>query len=438
MPGDHPFDGDLRSDEEPPDFAGVRDRVVGELVVFVRALRDAGVAVPANAALVGARALVEVGFSDETRARAALRAVFVSRAADWPAFERGFDAFWRRLGSDPTGESLTKPGEGLVLPGQPAESESAEPHPSDVDDTDLEAGEDDPIERPAPVSDDDTDAETATTAEEGSRAIFSPQGRGDPVSPDDVPGVVDEHVDLAMNEVADVLASLRGRRWEQTGRDRPNVRRALRASLETGGTVLSVPRRDRARDAVSALFLVDVSQSVLDTVDRGFLVAVLRDAVTRFRSTEVVLFDTDVQRVTEAMDAESADVALAALADAETEWGGGTQIGGALSAVREQYPRAVDRNTVVFVVSDGLETGDVDELERGMAWLSRRAATLLWLNPLAGSPAYEPTAQGMAAAKPYVDGLFAFSGPADLHEVARQLRRQGPGGRIGYEYAPDI
>jgi hypothetical protein len=42
----------------------------------------------------------------------------------------------------------------------------------------------------------------------------------------------------------------------------------------------------------------------------------------------------------------------------------------------------------------------------------------------------------MAAALPFVDGLFAFAEPADLAELARQLRRHGTTGRLGYEYDP--
>jgi hypothetical protein len=40
----------------------------------------------------------------------------------------------------------------------------------------------------------------------------------------------------------------------------------------------------------------------------------------------------------------------------------------------------------------------------------------------------------MAAALPYVDALFAFAGPADVREVARQLERHGPGGPVGFEH----
>ncbi len=40
----------------------------------------------------------------------------------------------------------------------------------------------------------------------------------------------------------------------------------------------------------------------------------------------------------------------------------------------------------------------------------------------------------VAAALPYLDGLFAFAGPSDVAELSRQLKRSGPGGRIGYDF----
>jgi hypothetical protein len=214
------------------------------------------------------------------------------------------------------------------------------------------------------------------------------------------------------------------------------MRRALRESFGTGGTVLSVPRRSRAVSDVRALLLVDVSQSVLDVVDRSFLLGFLRAATTAWRDARTFIFDESVREVTDAMAAPTPEQAVRALNTAEAEWGGGTRIGEALTAVRQRHPEAVDRRTVVFVLSDGLEVGEVTELEAGMAWLARQAAATLWLNPLAGSAAYEPTCRGMAAALPYVDGLFAFAGPADIDELSRQLRLHGDSGALGYEYDP--
>jgi len=54
-----------------------------------------------------------------------------------------------------------------------------------------------------------------------------------------------------------------------------------------------------------------------------------------------------------------------------------------------------------------------------MVELQRRAGRVIWLNPLLGSPGYEPICQGMRAALPYVD-IFAS---AHNLESLRQLER---------------
>jgi hypothetical protein len=203
--------------------------------------------------------------------------------------------------------------------------------------------------------------------------------------------------------------------------------------MSTGGVTMRLPTRERAETAFRTCVLVDVSRSVLDAVDRRFLLSVLDALVTDGRSTRVFFFDTDVRDVTAAFESGRGDPA-AALESAEVAWGGGTRIGSSLAAVRERWPDTVDRRTVTLVVSDGLEVGELEELESAAAWLSRRSRAVLWLNPLATSAAWEPTCRGMVAVAPYVDGVFAFGGDDDLDDAARQIAKRGTRGPVGYEY----
>ncbi|EMA47341.1 VWA domain-containing protein [Halococcus saccharolyticus] len=419
-----------------PDFVAARDHVRDELVRFVRALRRAGADVPANAATTAARALVVVGFDDRDRVRTALQACLVTDRADRTTFDDLFDEFWRRLtaGLDsggPAERADDGPDGGFApLDASPA-SENAE-------ETEVSAEENDETE--------DTGSgrerwdhgavvgrgENAADNEEATTASYSPSGRRTSVS---VPGIANAKLDETFRELTGALAELAGRRWGR-GDDTPDVRRALRASVGTGGTVVDVPERERRRTAVQACLLVDVSRSVLDVLDRSFLIGFLRRATAEWRDVRVFFFDEDLREVTESFDARSSQAALDALDRGEAEWGGGTKIGESLAQLRTSSPEAVSRESAVFVLSDGLEMDDVDTLEREAAQLSRRAGAVFWLNPLAASREYEPTARGMAAALPYVDGLFAFAGPDDLAEIARQLDRRGQHGRIGYEYDP--
>ncbi|MDS0296262.1 VWA domain-containing protein [Halogeometricum luteum] len=414
----------------------VADHLRVELVRFVRALRRAGASVPANAATTAGRSLTVVGLGDRDRVRSALRAGLLADRADFEAFDRLFEEFWRRLAAGPDdGASPLDDVDGALAPFADSADEAGES--DDAADGDDGGGADDSARSltesfAAAVTDESSDDGDGDENEEAA-ARYSPAGAAEAVAGGFPLGSTD--LDDAFADLTRALADVQGRRFGP-GDDHPNVRRALRTSVAAGGAVLSMPRRERRRTAVRALLLVDVSRSVLDAVDRGFLVEFLRRARAAWGDNRVFFFDEDLREVTDAVDAPTAAEATDALDAAEARWGGGTRIGDSLSRLRETAPEAVDRNTVVFVVSDGLEMGDVAGLERELSWLRRRADRLLWLNPLATAAAYEPTARGMAAALPFVDGLFAFAGPDDVREMARQLRRQGAGGRVGYEFDP--
>jgi hypothetical protein len=56
-----------------------------------------------------------------------------------------------------------------------------------------------------------------------------------------------------------------------------------------------------------------------------------------------------------------------------------------------------------------------------MARLRRSAFRLVWLNPLAAHPAYEPLTQGMRAALPHTDSLLAGNSLRSLRQLADVL-----------------
>jgi uncharacterized protein with von Willebrand factor type A (vWA) domain len=421
---------------ETPDFVAARDHVIGQIVGFVRQLRAAGVSVPANAALSAAAALSEIGLDDRTRVRAAMHASLVTDPRDRETFDELFPGFWYRLRTgleataahDEAGDRAGDAGEGGPTVDVEGSLADASADVSAEGGGEHEDGEGE-VQSRRIAETDAPDEETAVT--DRRPGTYSVAGEGSRVRDGSIGTGVDRST---IRRFARALATLPGRRWtrSQSG-PAVDVRRALRESVDTGGVALSLPRRERTLAAFRTCVIVDVSRSVLDAVDRGLLLAFLDALVADGRSVRVFFFDTDIEEVTGVFRDRRGDPA-AALERAEVAWGGGTKIGESLSTLRERWPHAVSRRTVTLVVSDGLEVGDVDELETGMAWLAGRSSAVVWLNPLATSTKYEPTCRGMAAALPYVDGLFAFGSVADLDEVARQLERRGTGGPIGYEY----
>ena len=76
---------------------------------------------------------------------------------------------------------------------------------------------------------------------------------------------------------------------------------------------------------------------------------------------------------------------------------------------------------MVLLISDGWDRGDVDLLQVEMARLQRSCHRLIWLNPLLGSPQYEPLTRGIQAALPYIDDFLPVHNLASLEDLARRL-----------------
>ena len=75
-----------------------------------------------------------------------------------------------------------------------------------------------------------------------------------------------------------------------------------------------------------------------------------------------------------------------------------------------------------MIVSDGLDVGEPDVLRDAMRELQRRAAGVVWLNPLIDTEGYEPTAAGMSAARPYIATFASVADQAGLVRLARLMR----------------
>jgi uncharacterized protein len=189
-----------------------------------------------------------------------------------------------------------------------------------------------------------------------------------------------------------------GRRYDQ--------RRTLRASLRTQGEPFRRAWRDRRRRARPLVLILDVSGS-MSAYSRALMQFGFA-AMRAGRRVEVFCFGTRLTRVTRALARSEPDDALREVAAAVVDWNGGTRIGASLKELLDRWSQHVAmRGAVVVLCSDGLERGDPALLAAQVARLSRLAHRLIWVNPLKGSPRYEPLARGMAAALPYVDVFLA-------------------------------
>jgi len=134
------------------------------------------------------------------------------------------------------------------------------------------------------------------------------------------------------------------------------------------------------------------------------LVLFARAALQADARWEAFCFGTRLTRMTKVLSAADAKEALRRAAAEVVDWNGGTRIGASLKELLDRWSQHVAmRGAVVVLCSDGLERGDPELLSQQMARLGRLAHKVVWVNPLKGSPVYEPLARGMAAALPHVD-----------------------------------
>jgi uncharacterized protein with von Willebrand factor type A (vWA) domain len=133
---------------------------------------------------------------------------------------------------------------------------------------------------------------------------------------------------------------------------------------------------------------------------------------------EAFAFGTRLTRLTRELAGRDPDRALARATAAADDWSGGTRIGAALATLNREHGRRIGRGAVVVVLSDGWDRGEPEELSAEMARLRRCAHRVIWLNPLAADPRYEPLTRGMRAALPHVDRLLPGNSIRSLEQLA--------------------
>jgi uncharacterized protein len=360
------------------------------LSALTAALRALGTRVGVGELLAAHRALAVVDCASREETRLALRTVLCSQKIDLERFDEAFVRIFgdgRRLGSD---HSLDELGavERAALPQFGLPDGSAAPAEHDADpvaaawsDVELVLHKD--FARY-------TEAEMATARELIAR--------------------------LAQRHPTRL--SRRTRPSRRRGHT-PDLRQTVRASLRTAGEPFHRRWRAPSERPRQVVLICDVSGSMAPYA--RMLLQYMHASVAARRRVEAFAFGTRLTRITQELTGRDHDRALDRAAAAVTDFSGGTRIGAALAELNRVHGRRLGRGAVVVMLSDGWDRGDPAELDVEMARLRRAAHRLVWLNPLAAHPDYEPLTRGMRAAVPHTDRLLAGNSLASLEQLAEIL-----------------
>jgi uncharacterized protein len=366
----------------------ISDGLVRHVVTFGRVLREAGLEVGPGRisdALVGLDC-VDLGEQDDVYWT--LRTTLVSRAEDLESFDRAFAAWFLRSPSLP-GYRGAKP------PERPSRA-SKQLVRTDVGDGDQ------PGEEPTAVGWSSHEVLRLKDFASMTPEEFAQAAR-------------------VIEEVAAARPQRRSRRLRPHSRGRSlDLRRLARRSLPRGGDPIEQTFRRRVEAPRKLVVLCDVSGS-MEAYTRALLLF-LHAVVGSGRGVEVFAFGTRITRLTDELRTRDPERALAAAAQRVVDWASGTRIGASLKTFNDVWGRrALSRGAVVVIVSDGWERQDATLVSREMARLHRSAYAVVWVNPLKGSPEYQPLAGGMRAALPHVDRFVAGHNLASLEELAAVL-----------------
>jgi uncharacterized protein len=397
-------------------------RLLAESVGFGRALRAAGLAVDLAAAMDFARALSLIDLGRREQVHDAGEALFVRRRDDREVYDRVFALFWRRRG-----RKLATNRQDLPIDPDAARDEDGEPGASD----EPEDGRESTMAEIASIG-----VQLSVDVEDGA------QLDGETISPDAWSrGEVLRHRDFDRMTAAELrdaerfvdlltprLERRRTRRHELHPHGRKLAPRAMyRRNLATGELTDWVWSRP-VKEPRQLVVLCDISGS-MERHSRlllRFVQALARDKEVR---TESFVFGTRLTRVTRVMKDRDRDRALARVADTVTDWAGGTRIGESFRQFNHQWARRTLRTSgVVIVVSDGWDRGDPSLVAAETARLRRNCHRLVWLNPLASAPGYQPLAAGMKAAFPFIDDFLPAGTLASLERLGHVLAGASQGG----------
>jgi uncharacterized protein with von Willebrand factor type A (vWA) domain len=215
------------------------------------------------------------------------------------------------------------------------------------------------------------------------------------------------------------FATLPGRRFENSLNGALDLRRTIRSSLLYGGELLKISRKGRRISKTKLVILCDVSGS-MDGYTTELLLT-LQNFCKASSKTEVFAFSTEVARLTEYFRYLPLRKALQTISEKIHLWGSGTRIGHSLKIFNSSFQGLVDHETVVIIISDGWDIGEIDLLKDELAKIHSKANSIIWLNPLVGQPGFEPSTAGMKAALNYVDRLGSTSILNDVGNLKKLL-----------------
>lgn len=351
--------------------------------------------------LVQALDLIEIGRKEDFYH--ATRSLLVHKHEDIPLFDQAFELFWR------------KPVERWENFDVSSLIKNPQNNPQSVPP---------PLKQPDETLEKESHNQTSESEERIIIEITKTYSAREVLRNIDFADLSSDEIEAVKNMMRQLTLQLGERR---TRRKRPgnghsiDLRRTLRKSYNYGGEVLVWARREFKFKPRPLVIIADISGS-MERYTRLLLHFIYGLTQSLNQPVEAFVFSTRLTRITKQLRNRDIDQALNGVSEIVQDWAGGTRTGESLKDFNFSWGRRVlGRGAIVLIISDGWDRGDIEILAREMARLQRSCYRLIWLNPLLGSPSYEPLTRGMQTALPYTDDFLPVHNLASLEDLAGHL-----------------
>ena len=385
------------------DTPALNGKLADNVLLFARLLRAAGLQLGTGKIIHAIEAVNLVGVESQRNLHTALLSQFVTRHEQTPLFDQAFSLFWRN-------PRLMEKLMGAMLPTVRTEKDQ-EQILRRLGEALYKSGElqTDPQEE---------EVELQANLSFSDREILQSK---------DFEQMSEVELQIARNMLQKLklpVPDVRSRRFQASKQKaRIDMRKTLQQSLRNSATIPLQFKRNRVRPP-AIVVLCDISGSMAQ-YSRMFLhfmhaISNHRDRVHSF------VFGTRLTNISRYLRNKDVDIALEATSRAVVDWSGGTRIGLCLEQFNRLWSRRVlSQGAVVILLTDGLDRGEGDELQKQMDRLSKSCRQFIWLNPLLRYDKFEPKAQGILSMLPYVDVFRSAHSVQSLAELP-DLLSQSP------------
>ena len=382
-----------------------KGQLAENILLFCRTLRKAGLPIGPGQVIEAGRAVLQSGIERRDDFYFALRSVLVTNPTQFRLFDQAFHIYFRN-------PRLLERMMGLLLPTLERVAE--------------DAGEEEAIRRlmeamPGETAHDDGEVVIEIDQSESwSRREILRQKDFEQMS-------LQEQSDAKrmLREELEVVKKIPVRRYRPDSHGhRYDMRRSMQLMLRNNGQLIELAKKRRQLRPPNLVLICDISGS-MSRYSRMFLH--FAHALTSHRQTvHSFVFGTRLTNISHRLADKDVDRALAKVSAEVKDWDGGTRIAQCLKRFNVDWGRRVlGSNSVVLLLSDGLERDTEADLGFQTERLQRSCRQLIWMNPMLRYREFEAKAMGIKAMLPHVDLFLPAHNIASLTQLGQVLSQAG-------------